>query len=82
MITRGSWIEVEQFVNVYNRLDVKIFIRGNCLDDCDIGEEAEIKTTTGHIAKGTVVKDKLFYNNVGNLGKGCKEVLMIKKCRN
>lgn len=78
MIKRGSWIEIENLVHPCKNLAVKIFIRGCCLEDCDVGEMAEIKTVTGHKVRGIVAKDKPLYNYIGNLGKDTKEVLMIK----
>ena len=79
MIKKGSWIEVEESVYYSGNLPVKIFVRGNCLSNCELGEETEIKTTTGHIVKGSVSKNKPFYNKICNLGKDAKEILMIKK---
>lgn len=78
MIKKGSWIEVEELVHCNGDVQVEIFIRGNCLNDCEPGEDIEIKTVTGHIVKGTVSKNKPFYNKICNLGKGSKEILMIK----
>lgn len=82
MIKRGSLIEVEELVYSGNNLPVKIFVRGLCLINCELGEETEIKTATGHRVKGIVSKDKPFYNKMCNLGKDVKEILMIKNNNN
>lgn len=77
MIKRGSWIEVEDLVHLSKGLTVKIFTRGCCLSDCDIGEMVEVKIITGHVAKGIVSKDRPLYNSISKLGKDTREVLMI-----
>lgn len=78
MINKGTWIEVEELAYCSGDLPIKIYIRGRCLDNCELGEETKIKTTTGHIVKGTVSKNKPFYNKGCNLGKDVKEILMIR----
>jgi hypothetical protein len=78
MIKKGSWIEVEETIVCGKDFSVKIFVRGNCLNECEIGEHTKIKTITGHIVKGVVSKDKACYYNMHNLGKSSKEILMIK----
>lgn len=82
MIRKGNWIEIEQLVYPCKDLSVQVFVRGNCLSECDIGEEAEIKTITGHKVRGIVAKDRPLYNNIRNLGKDVKEILMIKGIKN
>lgn len=79
MIRRGSLIEVEKTAGYYEGKVTKIFFRGACLKECDIGEETEIRTVTGHFIEGTVSKNKPFYNNVYDLGKDVREILMITK---
>lgn len=78
MINKGNWIELEELIYCSGDLPVKIYIRGNCIDNCESGEETAIKTITGHIVQGTVSKNKPLYNKPWKLGKDVKEVLMIK----
>jgi len=78
MINKGSWIELEELVYCCGDMPVKIYIRGNCIDNCEVGEETVVKTITGHMVKGTVSKDNPLYNNACKLGKDVEEVLMIK----
>lgn len=82
MIRRGSWIEIEKIGGSIKSYSFKIYIRGYCLENCEVGEEAEIKTVSGHVVKGVVSKDKPLYNNVRNLGKDAKEIFMIGKINN
>lgn len=79
MIKKGSWIEVEQVVYCNEKIPVKIFIRGNCINDCNVGESSEVKVITGQVVKGIVSRGNLFYNNIRNLGKDVKEILMVGK---
>lgn len=82
MVKKGSRIEIESISYINDSLPIKIFVRGNCLNNCEIGEETEIKTITGHIVKGIVSKDKVFYYNIHNLGKDSKEILIIGRNKN
>ncbi len=82
MIKRGSWIEIEEIDHSNGDHSFKVYIRGCCLENCEVGEEVEIKTVSGHVIKGVVSKDKPLYNNVRNLGKYAKEIFMIGKINN
>lgn len=78
MINKGSWIELEELIYCYGDMPVKIYIRGNCLDNCEVGEETLVKTITGHVVRGIVSRNRPLYNKPCKLGKGVKEVLMMK----
>lgn len=82
MIKRGSWIEIEEINHRDRNHSFKVYIRGCCVENCEVGEEVEIKTVSGHVVKGVVSKDKPLYNNVRNLGKDAKEIFMIGKINN
>ncbi|WP_411679259.1 hypothetical protein [Clostridium thailandense] len=79
MIQSGTWIEVEKINHHSGSELTKIYIRGYCLRNCELGEETEVKTISGHVVKGIVSRDKSLYHNVHNLGKNAKEILMIRK---
>ena len=78
MIKRGSLIEVENTKYYDGGQIIKVFSRGACLRDCEMGEQAEIITFTGHVIKGIVSQIKYFYNRDYYLEKNVKEVLSIK----
>lgn len=82
MIKRGTWLEIEKISYHNENRFTKVYIRGCCLDNCEIGEETEIKTISGHVVKGIVSKHKFLYHNVHNLGKDVKEILIIGKFNN
>jgi len=64
---------------------LKVWVRGFCMDDCDIGTQAEIKTVSGRLAKGTVTLEKPKYNHdfgeyieeLQNIGKQAREILGV-----
>lgn len=78
MINKGSWIELEELIYCSGDMPVRIYIRGNCLDNCDVGSETLVRTITGHIVQGVVSKNKPLFNSPCKLGKDVKEVLIIK----
>ncbi len=79
MIKKGSWIEIEK-IDYYNKYsNDKVFVRGNCLSNCDIGDIVKIRTITGHIAEGIVSESKYIYDTANRLQKDCKEILLIRK---
>lgn len=86
MIKKGTWVEIEQIVlkpeeraqNIPEETRItplKCWIRGNCLKDCEIGEEAEVETNIGRVVKGTVVEAEPGYNYV--YGKYAPELSSI-----
>lgn len=94
MIKKGTWVEIEQIVlkpeeraqNIPEETRItplKCWIRGNCLKDCEIGEEAEVETNIGRVVKGTVVEAEPGYNYVygkyvpelSNIGKQAKKII-------
>ncbi|AWI03859.1 hypothetical protein [Clostridium drakei] len=77
MIKKGSLIEIEEVSYSANYPNAKVFIRGNCLSNCNIGEIVNIKTITGHIMSGIVSKCKFLYYNDKKNRKHFKEILLI-----
>jgi hypothetical protein len=78
LINKGSWIQLEELIYCCGDMPVKIYIRGNCLDNCEVGEETSVKTITGHVVRGIVSRSRPLYNKPCKLGKDAKEVLMMK----
>lgn len=78
MIKRGSLIEVENTKYYTDGKIIKVFSRGACLRDCEMGQQIEIITFTGHVIKGIVSEKKCFYNKCYDLGKNVREILSIK----
>ena len=82
MIKRGSWIEIEKIEKENKNSFSKVYIRGCCLENCELGEVVEIKTVNGHVLKGIVSKDRTLYNNIRNSKKYSKEIFMVGKINN
>lgn len=66
MIKKGTWVEIEETVlspeeraqnipEATKKTPLKVWIRGNCLEDCNIGQVVDVKTISGRILQGKVV---------------------------
>ncbi|NMM65561.1 hypothetical protein HBE96_23575 [Clostridium sp. P21] len=77
MIKRGSLVEIEEISYSDNYPNIKVYIRGSCLSNCNIGEFVNIKTITGHIMSGIVSTHKFLYYNNKKIKKNFKEILLI-----
>lgn len=86
MIKKGTWIEIENIVLQQNERRISIpeetkktplvmWLKGYALNDCNIGEEAEIKTITGRIERGIVTRVEPMYTH--SFGKYVKELAFI-----
>ena len=94
MIKKGTWVEVEERVLLpedrsalipeeTKRTPLKSFIRGKCLSDSELGEEVQVETNVGRIAKGIIVDiEPGYYHTYGkyveeisNIGKQAREVI-------
>ena len=94
MIKKGTWIEIMEIVlPVGERADnipedtkntpLKCWIRGYAMEDCEVGKEAEIVTTTGRRVKGIVEEiEPGYYHSYGafigelaHIGKQGRELL-------
>ncbi|HBC97021.1 MAG TPA: hypothetical protein DC034_09550 [Clostridium sp.] len=78
MIKKGKLIEVEDVNLCQSKRIIKVFLRGISLKDCEFGEQTEIITSTGHVVRGIVSKNKYFYDSSKIFGKNVKEILCIK----
>ena len=72
MIRKGTWIEVEEIIlspleraaNIpedTKKTPLKCWTRGFSLEDCEIGQESEIVTSTGRRVRGIVVGEEPGY---------------------
>lgn len=88
MIKKGSWVEVEKIVlepwerssaipEETRSTPLKVWIRGNCLSDCNLGEDTEVETLAGRILKGMVVEEKPGYKH--GFGEYVEEISFIGK---
>ena len=94
MIKKGTWVEVEENVlipdersksipDVTQKTPLKCWIRGNCLTDCELGDEVQVETNVGRIASGKVVEiEPGYYHTYGkyvkeisNIGKQAREII-------
>lgn len=94
MIKKGTWVEIEEIVlypeeraqNIpeeTKETPLKVWIRGYCLSDCNIGEVTEVKTNVGRILSGKVVGiNPGYYHSFGDyveeiayIGPQCREIL-------
>ncbi|KAJ50276.1 hypothetical protein CTM_18575 [Clostridium tetanomorphum DSM 665] len=86
MIKKGTWVEVEEIVlapedrakNIpeeTRKTPLKCWIRGNCLDDCDIGSEVQNILVVGRmLLKFLKIKSQMYYHS---FGKYVKEIEYI-----
>ena len=94
MIKKGTWVEIEKIVlkpedraaNIpeeTKKTPIKSFVRGKCLSDCELGDEVQVETNIGRIAKGNVVIiEPGYYHTYGkyveeisNIGKQAREII-------
>lgn len=94
MIKKGTWVEVEEIVllpedraanipDETKKTPIKSWVRGNCLSDCELGNEVQVETNIGRIAKGKVVDiEPGYYHTYGNyveeiskIGKQARELI-------
>ncbi|MBU3192783.1 2-amino-4-oxopentanoate thiolase subunit OrtA [Clostridium algidicarnis] len=86
MIKKGTWIEIEEVVLEVNdrasnipietkATPLKCWTRGNCMEDCVLGQCVEVETNIGRIAKGIVVDVEPGYYHT--FGKYVSEISKI-----
>ncbi|MDF2880880.1 MAG: 2-amino-4-ketopentanoate thiolase [Clostridiaceae bacterium] len=94
MIKKETWVEIEETVlypeeraeNIpveTKETPLKVWIRGNCLNDCNIGQVVQVKTNSGRILKGKVVcANPGYYHSFGDyveeiayIGSQAREIL-------
>lgn len=76
MISRGSFIEVEKLNDIKENA-VKVYFRGSCLENCEVGEEVKIKTVTGHIISGIVSSSISIFNKLTKSENDVKEIYIV-----
>lgn len=81
MIKKGTFIEVKIVHQYENKNTVDVFLRGNCLKDCRVGEFTDILTTTGYRASGIVSENNFLYNSLAVNNKNVQGVLFIREKR-
>ncbi len=94
MIKKGTWVEVERTVlepeersphipEETKKTPLIMWIKGFCLEDCELGEWVKVETMIGRIEEGKVVKVEPNYthsfgNYIGEtsyIGKQAKAIL-------
>jgi hypothetical protein len=94
MIKKGTWVEIEEVVltpeersqsipDETKQTPLKCWVRGSCLSDCGIGDEVEVETNVGRIAKGKVVEVEPGYyhsfgkyvQELGYIGRQAKDIV-------
>lgn len=88
MIKKGTWVEIEEVVltpderstfipEETKKTPLMVWIRGNCLRDCNMGEIVRVETLTGRIMEGKVVEEEPGYDY--GFGKYVEEIAFIGK---
>jgi 2-amino-4-ketopentanoate thiolase alpha subunit len=86
MIKKGTWIEVERMVlspeerssnlpEDTKKTPLMMWVKGFCINECEIGEEVEVETLTGRIEKGIVTECEPNYTH--SFGKYVGEISYI-----
>ena len=94
MIKKGTWVEVEEIVlmpedrstnipDETKKTPLKCWTRGKCLSDCELGNEVQVETNVGRVAKGKIVEiEPGYYHTYGkyveeisNIGKQAREII-------
>ncbi|WP_102400554.1 2-amino-4-oxopentanoate thiolase subunit OrtA [Haloimpatiens massiliensis] len=86
MIEKGTWVEITRVVlepeeradNIpedTKKTPLKMWVKGFCKRECDIGEEVEIETLTGRCEKGIVTDVEPRY--VHDFGEYVREISLI-----
>ena len=88
MIEKGTWVEIEKVVLLpHERANtipeetrkhaLKMWVKGYCLEECEMGGLVEVKTLTGRIEKGIVTEVEGAYKH--DFGEYVKETSYIGK---
>lgn len=86
MIKKGTWVEIMQIVLTpeersnaipedTKNTPLKLWAKGFCLSDCEIGGEVEIETITKRVLKGVATEEKPGFSH--DFGEFVEEVLYI-----
>ncbi|QAT40260.1 2-amino-4-oxopentanoate thiolase subunit OrtA [Clostridium sp. JN-9] len=78
MIKKETWVEVEETVlspderaqnipEATKKTPLKVWVRGNCLEDCNMGQVVNVKTNSGRTLNGKVVSvNPGYYHSFGD----------------
>ncbi|WP_291568141.1 MULTISPECIES: 2-amino-4-oxopentanoate thiolase subunit OrtA [unclassified Clostridium] len=88
MIKKGTYVEIiSEVLSIEDRsksipedtksTPLKMWVRGNVLEDCELGEEVKIETVIGRIVSGVVVEVEPYYNH--DFGRHVEEISYIGK---
>lgn len=86
MIEKGTWVEIEETVlkpeerssaipEDTKKTPLKMWAKGICLSECNIGEEVEIKTVIGRVLRGKVTEVRPRYTH--DFGDFIDEIMYI-----
>ena len=88
MVKKGEWVRIHAVVLKANertgkipedtkKCDLEMWTKGTLLQDAEIGDEVEVETAVGRIAKGTLIEVHPYYTH--SYGKFVPEIIEIDK---
>ena len=88
MAKKGDWVRIHRVVLAANertakipedtqKCDLEMWTKGTLLQDAEIGDEVEVETAVGRIAKGTLIEVHPYYTH--SYGKFVPEIIEIDK---
>jgi hypothetical protein len=88
MIKKNSWVQISKVILQSNeraenlpeptkKVPLKMWIKGYLLEDAKIGDEVNIKTITGRLENGILLKENPSYMH--NYGQFVPEILEIDR---
>ena len=88
MINKGEWVRIHAVVlkaeertgkipEDTKACDLEMWTKGTLLHDAEIGDEVEVETAVGRIAKGTLIEVHPYYTH--SYGKFVPEIIEIDK---
>ena len=86
MIEKGTWIEIEEEVlspedrssaipDETKKTPLRMWAKGHCLSECNIGDTVKIETVTGRILSGIVTEEKPRFTH--DYGDFVEEIMYI-----
>ena len=88
MVKKGEWVRIHAVVlkadertgripEDTKQCDLEMWTKGTLLQDAEIGDEVEVETAVGRIAKGTLIEEHPYYTH--SYGKFVPEIIEIDK---
>ena len=88
MVKKGEWVRIHAVVlkseertgkipEDTKNCDLEMWTKGTLLQDAEIGDEVEVETAVGRIAKGTFIEVHPYYTH--SYGKFVPEIIEIDK---